>query len=144
MVLTPSDLFSWKKGTKVRMKLSNNVYKMFLLDQKTAHSACADPPPSCPLKCSSSSFPMLSLPLLGINCLPLPLSGGAGQPSLPSPYTDPIFLWSQAPARFHIRHTNPGRFLLLSLESRKCNTSHLPIIPGAYLVVSGKSITFNQ
>jgi hypothetical protein len=39
---------------------------------------------------SSSSFPMLSLPLLGIDYLSFPLSGGPGPPSLPSPTLTPF------------------------------------------------------
>jgi hypothetical protein len=39
---------------------------------------------------SSLSVPMLSLPLLGIDCLSFPLSGGTGPPSLPSSTLTPF------------------------------------------------------
>jgi hypothetical protein len=54
---------------------------------------------------SSSSFPMLSLPLLGTDCLSFPLSGGLGPALAPLPHADPISLRPQATARFLIGHS---------------------------------------
>jgi hypothetical protein len=64
---------------------------------------------------SSSSLPMLSLPLLSTDYLYFPPVGGQGPSLAPFPQVDPIFLRSQATARSHARHNN--RFQPLDLKN---------------------------
>jgi hypothetical protein len=49
---------------------------------------------------------------------------------------------SQVVQLFH--HTNTCGFLLLPLESRKCDTSGLPITPTPAAMEIGEDTTFNQ
>ncbi len=76
--------FLERKNNNQNQKLSGNVHK-FNLFRRLLTLFTPILIHHVQLGWSSSSFPMLSLPLLGTDCLSFPLSGGLGPPSPPFP-----------------------------------------------------------
>jgi hypothetical protein len=100
MVLTPYDLFSWKKETIIRIK--NSAIMLQNLTWSEGCSLCLRRSSSITSDLIVPPHPsMLSLTLL--DCLSFPLSGGLGSP-LPPFQADPISLRPRATTHFHVGH----------------------------------------